>query len=1204
MVALSGAGGLVGFLGEPDPHVQAFALQYIYDDIDLLWSEIAESVGQIEALFEDESFPDRELAAIIVAKIYYHLGEYDEAMVFALNAGKRFNVQQDGEFEDVVISRCVDSYIEVASRKASSTRSHSGDAAAMHLSESFSNTADGSASMSASMVTPLTPFTHSALPSRSLLSRQGTLSDEPVVHMNGGSNHDGRPIVIQRGVLKQLQSIIDGLFAQCYQKGRFRQVLGVAIEGQDLHVIEEAILEATKKAAKNPSPEDDGPQELLEYVLGICMTIIQDLRFRDELMSLVVVLLDKIPAKDYFAISKCVIYLDQPQHAAQLLADLVEKDEAGSRAVAYQLAFDLYSNSTQDFLGRIRSQATIRVKEHITSNGSATAGSAPNVDNATESQPLLADVTDHSTDHSEPPKSKAVYENIHGILQGLQSIDLEREFLFRNNHAEVKILSKIKESLDARNSIFHTALTFANAFMHSGTTVDGFFRDNLDWLGKAVNWSKFSATAALGVIHRGNLTQGMKLLDPYLPKDNSVTPGSPYSQGGSLFALGLIYANHGSEIIDFLKSKLMAAEDKVVQHGGALGIGAAGMATGSIDTYEQLRDKLYVDNAESGEALGMSMGLVMLGSANVQCLEDMIAFAHDTQHDKTIRGLAMGMAFIMFGRQEISDELTDRLLENPEPAIRYGGIMTIAMAYCGTSSNKAVRKLLHIAVSDVSDDVRRVAVMSLGFILFRKPNSVPRMVELLSESYNPHVRYGSAMALGIACAGTGLDEAVDILEPMQKDPTDFVRQGAHIALSMILIEQNETMNPKVGSIRKTFAKVVGDKHEDAMTKFGACLAMGIIDAGGRNCTIGLQTPTGNLNMPAIVGMACFTQYWYWFPFTHFLSLSFTPTAIIGLDSDLEVPDFKFHSATKPSTFDYPPNLETKAESGPTKVATAVLSTTAYAKRRAQRKERDAKAESMDVDKLPETPVTPTGAKEHDPMEVDKASGTADKSAPEPMNEDSAFPSALSKEPATSSSSPTEEATAPTSPSPPAANKKKPAEKFGYQLPNMSRVSPAQLRYICFDHTGRYQPVRRPTGGVTLLHDSKPDTEKALVQFKSKRAVPAAAATAAALVPAPAPAATVLTSTSGMSVGARVGASRSYSAAQTGAGAAGVGLASGAAAAAAILNAIDEDGEGAQEAPVPEGFEYETDGEGGEGEEEESSAGESEGSEGGEGMGEI
>lgn len=52
-------------------------------------------------------------------------------------------------------------------------------------------------------------------------------------------------------------------------------------------------------------------------------------------------------------------------------------------------------------------------------------------------------------------------------------------------------------------------------------------------------------------------------------------------------------------------------------------------------------------------------------------------------------------------------------------------------------------------------------------------------MSLLAESYNPHVRYGAAMALGIACAGTGLREAIALLEPMVKfDPVNFVRQGA------------------------------------------------------------------------------------------------------------------------------------------------------------------------------------------------------------------------------------------------------------------------------------------------------------------------------------------------------------------------------------------------------------------------------------------
>ena len=39
--------------------------------------------------------------------------------------------------------------------------------------------------------------------------------------------------------------------------------------------------------------------------------------------------------------------------------------------------------------------------------------------------------------------------------------------------------------------------------MHCGTTVDTFLRENLEWLSRATNWAKFSATAGLGVIHKG-----------------------------------------------------------------------------------------------------------------------------------------------------------------------------------------------------------------------------------------------------------------------------------------------------------------------------------------------------------------------------------------------------------------------------------------------------------------------------------------------------------------------------------------------------------------------------------------------------------------------------------------------------------------------------------------------------------------------------
>lgn len=56
-----------------------------------------------EALHEDESFPERGLAALVASKVYYHLQEYNESMVLALGAGKLFKLDNGGEYEETII---------------------------------------------------------------------------------------------------------------------------------------------------------------------------------------------------------------------------------------------------------------------------------------------------------------------------------------------------------------------------------------------------------------------------------------------------------------------------------------------------------------------------------------------------------------------------------------------------------------------------------------------------------------------------------------------------------------------------------------------------------------------------------------------------------------------------------------------------------------------------------------------------------------------------------------------------------------------------------------------------------------------------------------------------------------------------------------------------------------------------------------------
>jgi 26S proteasome regulatory subunit N2 len=199
--------------------------------------------------------------------------------------------------------------------------------------------------------------------------------------------------------------------------------------------------------------------------------------------------------------------------------------------------------------------------------------------------------------------------------------------------------------------------------MHAGTTSDEFLRQNLDWLQRATNWSKFSATAALGVIHKGQLSQSMGLLAPYLPQEG-VSGHSSYSEGGSLFALGLINANHGGDVLDYLRKALRDTQSEVLQHGACLGLGVAGMATANEEIFEDLKNVLFNDNAVAGEAAGLAMGLVMLGTANASAIDEMFRYAHETQHEKIIRGLAIGMSMIMYGKEEQADTLIQELVND------------------------------------------------------------------------------------------------------------------------------------------------------------------------------------------------------------------------------------------------------------------------------------------------------------------------------------------------------------------------------------------------------------------------------------------------------------------------------------------------------------------------------------------------------------
>ncbi|TIB63266.1 hypothetical protein E3P77_03573 [Wallemia ichthyophaga] len=749
-----------------------------------------------------------------------------------------------------------------------------------------------------------------------------------------------------QAVDNRLESIVDRMFSKCISEKEYKQSAGIALDSLRYDVVEKVF---------NLSKDVN----ILRYVMEATSDVVVSLEQRQFVFKLLVKLFNSsiLPSPDYFSITQCHLLLNDGKLAGELLDQLIQSGVNDKLLIAYQIAFDLVDTASQDFLSHVTAVVSEREGE--------------------------------------------TYDKLKEILSGTLSIRLNLEFLHRNNKADPLVLKNTKESLDGKFSLYHNAVSFANAFMHAGTTDDTWLRDNLEWLGKANNWSKFTATASLGVIHKGNLNQSVQLLEPYLP--GATSHASEYSEGGSLYALGLIHANNGGRALDFLKDHLKrVGATEVVQHGAALGLGIAGIGTKNDELYTDLRNILFSDSAIAGESAGYAMGLIMLGTGNESAYEEMLQYAHETQHEKIIRGLALGIAFLMYGRESQADKVIETLLNDKDWILRYGGVYTIGLAYAGTGNNKAIKDLLHVAVSDVNDDVRRVAVIALGFILYRNPSQVPRLVQLLSESYNPHVRCGAAMALGIACAGTALEDAIELLEPLSKDPIDFVRQYAYIALALVLIQSNETNAPKSKSVREQLKNTVNDRHDESMAKFGAAIAQGLIDAGGRNATISMQSKNGSTNMSALVGMVLFTQFWFWFPLVHCISLSFTPTSLIGLDEHLKIPKLDFVSNAKPSTFDYTPLLKPPTKETAERVKTAVLSTTA----RAQARQTKAKKEKEGADVEME--------EEKDDEKEEKEENKEEVKEPEPEFEVKG---------------------------------------------NLTRVTPNQVPFIVFSKDGRYTPVR-------------------------------------------------------------------------------------------------------------------------------------------------
>lgn len=173
---------------------------------------------------------------------------------------------------------------------------------------------------------------------------------------------------------------------------------------------------------------------MLEWVLNAIVregVIIGPHRaFKNEVLHLLITLFSSLDSPDYFSITQCFVYLDDPSLASQLLSNLLAlgddsttstaKDSVSAEdkvLIAFQIAFDLAETAGQGFLEIVRNSL-----------------SGP------------AEVAEEGAVVAVKEGKELNRQRVVAILTGEESIRLYLEFLYRNNHADLLILKGTKVS--------------------------------------------------------------------------------------------------------------------------------------------------------------------------------------------------------------------------------------------------------------------------------------------------------------------------------------------------------------------------------------------------------------------------------------------------------------------------------------------------------------------------------------------------------------------------------------------------------------------------------------------------------------------------------------------------------------------------------------------------------------------------------------
>ena len=440
------ASGWIALLQEEDVALRRLALEKLLDCVDVLWSEVAEALPDLEAMAEEgdgiggAGSGDNlsQLAAAVASRVFFHLQEPTQALRLALMAGPQYFNPLTADYDDNNVTRMSPASSAYVQRLVAAALDAYVAAANQEEDEEQEQTTLGGADAATERTTTM--------------NQEATLA----------APHQQLPT-------HQLQVMVDRLLETSCKAGNHAHALGMALEARQVHKVQ-YVLEQSGYDLK-----------LLQHAIHLATHVVSSKSFRNETLAILAQCLQQ-----HYAINRettttetaphlVLVYqlLHQPSMAAQVLTTLLttttttsenattEDDDSPQQVslpslLGLQMCFDLMDSGDQAFV-------------------TAVAHEMP------KEWPTDEQVTKR-------------LEQAQRVLVGGFSAELSLSFLHKQSQADRFILENLKRALEerssgsSRNSVLHTAAVLTHAYLYAGTTNDSFLRDYLDWMKKASNW--------------------------------------------------------------------------------------------------------------------------------------------------------------------------------------------------------------------------------------------------------------------------------------------------------------------------------------------------------------------------------------------------------------------------------------------------------------------------------------------------------------------------------------------------------------------------------------------------------------------------------------------------------------------------------------------------------------------------------------------